>query len=62
MFENFDFNQHMNIAIDCYICIDASGNPVTQSVVGVTDSNGNPVTGIFFLLLKINYNQNLTIE
>ena len=25
--------------------IDASGNPVTQSVVGVTDSSGNPVTG-----------------
>ena len=22
-----------------------SGNPVTQSVVSVTDSNGNPVTG-----------------
>ena len=25
--------------------IDASGNPVTQSVVGVTDASGNPVTG-----------------
>ena len=24
---------------------DASGNPVTQSVVSVTDSSGNPVTG-----------------
>ena len=28
--------------------IDASGNPVTQSVVGVTDASGNPVTGIIF--------------
>ena len=28
------------------ICdLDPSGNPVTQSVVGVTDSSGNPVTG-----------------
>ena len=27
--------------------LDASGNPVTQSVVGVTDSSGNPVTGKF---------------
>ena len=26
--------------------LDASGNPVTQSVVGVTDSSGNAVTGI----------------
>ena len=25
--------------------IDANGNPVTQSVVGVTDASGNPVTG-----------------
>ena len=25
--------------------LDVSGNPVTQSVVSVTDSNGNPVTG-----------------
>ena len=25
--------------------LDSSGNPVTQSVVGVTDSMGNPVTG-----------------
>ena len=25
--------------------LDASGNPVTQAVVSVTDSNGNPVTG-----------------
>ena len=25
--------------------LDASGNPVTQSVVSVTDANGNPVTG-----------------
>ena len=24
---------------------DSNGNPVTQSVVGVTDSSGNPVTG-----------------
>ena len=23
---------------------DSNGNPVTQSVVGVTDANGNPVT------------------
>ena len=28
-----------------YYFIDASGNPATQSVVGVTDANGNPVTG-----------------
>ena len=48
MIENFNFNQHMNIVIDGFIYIDASGNPVTQSVVGVTDSNGNPVTGILF--------------
>ena len=27
--------------------LDASGNPVTQSVVSVTDANGNPVTGNF---------------
>ena len=26
--------------------LDSSGNPVTQQVVGVTDSNGNPVTGL----------------
>jgi hypothetical protein len=25
--------------------VDASGNPVTQSVISVTDSSGNPVTG-----------------
>ena len=25
--------------------LDASGNPVTQSVVSVTDASGNPVTG-----------------
>ena len=32
--------------------LDASGNPVTQQVqsVGVTDANGNPVTGIKYLL------------
>ena len=29
-----------------YYFKDASGNPVTQSVVGVTDSSGNPVTGM----------------
>ena len=31
-----------------YIFLDASGNPVTQQVqsVGVTDANGNSVTGI----------------
>jgi hypothetical protein len=62
MIENFNFNQHMNIAIDGFNYIDASGNPVTQSVVGVTDSNGNPVTGNLFLLLQIDYNQNFTIE
>ena len=62
MIENFNFNQHMNIVIDGFIYIDASGNPVTLSVVGVTDSNGNPVTGILFFILKINYNQNFTIE
>ena len=30
---------------------DASGNPVTQSVVGVTDASGNSVTGnrIFYI-------------
>ena len=28
-----------------YKLLDASGNPVTQSVVGVTDASGNPVTG-----------------
>ena len=28
-----------------HFIIDASGNPVTQSVVSVTDANGNPVTG-----------------
>ena len=28
---------------------DASGNPVTQSVVSVTDSSGNPVTGLYWL-------------
>ena len=32
--------------------VDASGNPVTQSVVSVTDSSGNPVTGKFSLLNK----------
>ena len=33
--------------------LDSSGNPVTQSVVSVTDASGNPVTGnlIFFLNL-----------
>ena len=29
---------------------DASGNPVTQSVVGVTDASGNPVTGYIYTL------------
>ena len=28
-----------------YYFIDVGGNPVTQSVVSVTDSSGNPVTG-----------------
>ena len=28
-----------------FLISDASGNPVTQSVVGVTDSSGNSVTG-----------------
>ena len=28
-----------------FVYLDASGNPVTQSVVSVTDANGNPVTG-----------------
>ena len=32
--------------------VDASGNPVTQSVVSVTDSSGNPVTGRQSLLNK----------
>ena len=27
--------------------VDASGNPVTQSIVSVTDASGNPVTGTF---------------
>ena len=34
--------------------IDASGIPVTQSVVGVTDASGNPVTGNLYLDLEIN--------
>ena len=29
----------------CFDIIDASGNPVTQSVVPVTDASGNVVTG-----------------
>ena len=33
----------MNLKINN--CLDSSGNPVTQSVVSVTDANGNPVTG-----------------
>ena len=33
------------IFINIYFLKDASGNPVTQSVVSVTDSSGNPVTG-----------------
>ena len=52
--------QKYNLLINCwynrlhfvFICekrfslfLDVSGNPVTQSVVSVTDSNGNPVTG-----------------
>ena len=28
-----------------FYTLDANGNPVTQSIVGVTDSSGNPVTG-----------------
>ena len=34
--------------------IDASGNPVTQSVIGVTDASGNPVTGklLFYFIYK----------
>ena len=40
MFNNFYF-------------IDASGNPVTQSAVSVTDSSGNPVTGKFSTLKEI---------
>ena len=32
--------------------LDASGNPVTQSVVSVTDSSGNPVTGNLIYSLK----------
>ena len=35
--------------------VDASGNPVTQSVVGVTDANGNSVTGNRILYLIWNY-------
>ena len=34
------------IQFDITFIKDANGNPVTQSVVGVTDSSGNPVTGI----------------
>ena len=34
---------------------DASGNPVTQSVVSVTDSSGNPVTGSFNLYKLYTY-------
>jgi hypothetical protein len=33
----FYFNDHY--------FVDASGNPMTQSVASVTDSSGNPVTG-----------------
>ena len=33
-------------------CLDASGNPVTQSVVSVTDASGNPVTGIHLTTFK----------
>ena len=29
----------------CENYLDASGNPVTQSVISVTDASGNPVTG-----------------
>ena len=32
--------------------LDASGNPVTQSVVSVTDASGNPVTGNLITLPK----------
>ena len=27
--------------------LDANGNPVTQSVISVTDASGNSVTGIY---------------
>ena len=37
------------MTLNWYYFIDASGNPVTQSVVGVTDASGNPVTGISYL-------------
>ena len=29
----------------CVLFVDAGGNPVTQSVISVTDPSGNPVTG-----------------
>ena len=38
-----------------YTYLDASGNPITQSVVSVTDASGNPVTGnyiLYTLLIK----------
>ena len=31
--------------------LDANGNPVTQSVISVTDASGNSVTGICYQLL-----------
>ena len=35
--------------------IDVNGNPVTQSVISVTDPSGNPVTGS--LLLTFNFSK-----
>ena len=50
-FINFTWNDYFLLKEICNSVIiniffkDANGNPVTQSVVGVTDSSGNPVTG-----------------
>ena len=41
----------IDLVLIVYTCLciinypDASGNPVTQSIVSVTDASGNPVTG-----------------
>ena len=49
----------------CSLISDASGNPVTQSVVGVTDSSGNSVTGKdiidFFVLCSANWTHCMSI-
>ena len=38
-------NVHIQKSYAVLLISDASGNPVTQSVVGITDSSGNSVTG-----------------